>query len=100
MSYYASNYYRNPGPYYSGPDFDAPVPGWGLLPNIAGAARVGIGQLGPVGSSQAQMGALRDPGGGAKPPVPSYVWWMATACALGGAVAFASKKGWLRRLKR
>lgn len=37
---------------------------------------------------------------GDKPPVPSYVWWMASAFVLGGAVAFASKKGWLRRLKR
>jgi hypothetical protein len=26
MSYYASNYYQNPGPYYAGSDYDAPVP--------------------------------------------------------------------------
>jgi hypothetical protein len=43
MSYYESNYYRNPGPVYAGSDVDEPVPGWGPLPNMAGPARVGVG---------------------------------------------------------
>lgn len=47
MSYYqvCPSYYRNPGPVYPrGGDWGAPVPGWGALPNMAGPARLGVGQ--------------------------------------------------------
>ena len=49
MSYYESNYYQNPGPHYGTSDKDEPVPGWGLLPRIAGPRMVGVGQdiMGP-----------------------------------------------------
>lgn len=43
MSYYESNYYQNPGPHYGTSDKDEPVPGWGLLPRIAGPKMVGVG---------------------------------------------------------
>lgn len=45
MSFYRSNYYLNPGPYYGVTDKSEPVPGWGLLPNIAGGPRVGVGDI-------------------------------------------------------
>lgn len=43
MSYYYSNYYRNPILYTSS-DFNESVPGWGLSPIAAGPARVGVGR--------------------------------------------------------
>jgi len=43
VSYYDSNYYYNPGPYYGTSDKGEPGPGWGLLPNIAGPRMVGVG---------------------------------------------------------
>jgi hypothetical protein len=43
MSYYQSNYYRNPI-HYTSSDIGEPVPGWGLSPILAGPARVGVGR--------------------------------------------------------
>ncbi len=43
-SYYEAPYYKNPVPYTSS-DIGEPVPGWGVNPNVAGPARVGIGQV-------------------------------------------------------
>jgi hypothetical protein len=107
VSYYASNYYRNPGPYYAGPDFDAPVPGWGLLPNIAGAARVGIGQLDPSAVTAQAPSSLRVPpetlqklqsaGVAGDDGVPWYVW-LGVGGAVGVGVAVAQKRGLLRRV--
>lgn len=104
VSYYASNYYRNPGPYYAGPDFDAPVPGWGLLPNIAGAARVGIGQLDPAAmsaqtSSRLPVDApvLQSAKVAGSEGAPKLLW-LAGGAALGVGVAVAQKMGWLRRV--
>lgn len=49
MSYYQvlpTSYWRNPGPVYGpGGDYGAPVPGCGVLPNMAGPARLGVGAV-------------------------------------------------------
>lgn len=97
-SYYESNYYRNPGPVY-GPwgDKMEPVPGWGPLPNMAGPARVGIGQNNVMKKVPTEGYRLspRDPD---RPAVPSYVWLLAAAFTVGGAAAYAHKRGWLRKV--
>jgi hypothetical protein len=101
MSYYASNYYLNPGPIYGGSDKDEPVPGWGPLPNMAGGARVGIGavaktrhDIAPRYEQQQQVQALV---AGEEPPAPSPLpWWVwiVGAGALGAGVAVARNRKW------
>jgi len=92
MSYYDSNYYHNPGPYYGTSDKGEPVPGWGLLPNIAGPRMVGVGQevMGP-------------PPPAPPPPPPSdddddgvlsrYGGWILVAALAGTAVILQHKYG-------
>ncbi len=47
MSYYESpGFYANPGPVMYADEQQAPVPGWGLRPEMAGPSRVGVGGLG------------------------------------------------------
>lgn len=109
MSYVSSDYYRNPGPYYAGPDFDAPVPGWGLLPNVAGGARVGVGQLtnaaaptvaGKIqlspGIMQAMLPSAPSPSraGGGSGRLPAWSMWLVGGALLGVGVAYGKKEGW------
>ena len=55
MSYYAGEYFRNPGPVYAGPSLGAPVPGWGVLPNMAGPPRLGVGQAPAFGVTRLEV---------------------------------------------
>lgn len=112
MSYYASNYYRNPGPYYASSDYDAPVPGWGLLPNIAGAARVGIGQIEPGHAAAATapshirtppevLKKIQDATTGEtsrQAPDKGAPWmlWLGVGAVVGVGAALAQSQGWLR----
>ena len=47
MSYIANdNYYQNPRPRFYADEKQAPVPGWGVTPNMAGPRRIGVGGYG------------------------------------------------------
>lgn len=103
-SYYASspNYYRNPVPYTSG-DYGAPVPGWGVNPQVAGPARLGIGAItlqqgrplsytiGPQQQSYTDQSS--EPV--ASEPLPWWIWPVLAAAAVGGAGYYATKRGWI-----
>jgi hypothetical protein len=104
MSYYVSNYYRNPGPVYWNTDKDEPVPGWGVLPNMAGPRMLGVGQAPPVQLAPPAPVA-KEP---VEPPPPAAgdgsPWWLwiLGGGALGAGVGIAQNRGWLARagLKR
>jgi hypothetical protein len=119
MSYSTGGaYFKNPGPVYDGPTFHAPVPGWGVLPNMAGPARLGVGAtrfksgagwtresaaaakerakergwVDPDDSPDESSDDSSDDEGGK--PLP---WWIlpAAAVAIGGGLAVAYEFGWI-----
>lgn len=113
-SYYEAPYYRNPVPYTSS-DIGEPVPGWGVNPNVAGPARVGIGAMAKAGGAAVAMpmsdamlrlkldltkmqdidGTAAEPGaGGEEPPVPWWVWPIGAAIAMGTLGYVGTKKRW------
>lgn len=108
-SYYESNYYSSYGPYYIGGDKTEPVPGWGMMPVIAGPERVGIGQeiavaqqVGPIKKIPAQLRPAYEleatsqirPKTGSGGGLPWWGWG-AIGGALGVGVAIAKKRGML-----
>lgn len=100
MSYYSSNYYQNPGPYYVTSDKDEPVPGWGLMPTIAGGPRVGVGDEQPPSQSpfppQLTVYLDDDRTDGAT----KALYAIGALALVGAGVAFAVNKGYLRLGRR
>lgn len=101
MSYYESNYYRNPGPVYGSQDLDEPVPGWGVLPNMAGGRRVGVGDVVAAPSSPGEPQYMATDI--QMPSIKSdhhWPWWMwvGLAGAAGVGLAVAQNRGLLRKL--
>lgn len=107
MSYYESNYYRNPGPVYGpGGDFTEPVPGWGPLPNMAGPRRVGVGATTSILMAVPGMRLSRPPSDGDRTSNgrqqqedegtgrPWWAWAL-VAATVGAAVGVAKKRGML-----
>ncbi len=103
MSYYESNYYRNPGPVYPpGGDKMEPVLGWGPNPIMAGAAYVGIGQdpILPTMSAEELAALERLAKLGQKPRAPAdngapwWVWPLGATLVLGGLGYYGTNKGW------
>lgn len=100
MSYYASNYYRDPGPVYGTSDVGEPVPGWGPLPVMAGGPRVGVGQVTAAPEGERVFTFVGDEGGGGGKPsagIPAWAW-VVGAGLIGTGVGLARNKGWLRKV--
>ncbi len=91
MSYYESNYYQNPGPVYGGSDKDEPVPGWGPLPNMAGPARVGVGQVQPVPLHDKIVPPPQNGAPGAK-RIPWWGWALGAVVVAGGIAVVVTRK--------
>lgn len=87
MSYIMTNFYKNPGPMYHGSDVNEPVPGWGINPNLAGPARVG------VGIDKIFVDASRFTGGtSSSTEIPAW-YYVAGAAAASGAALLAYNFG-------
>lgn len=111
-SYYQSdpNYYRNPVPYMSS-DIGVPVPGWGTSTQVAGPARLGVGQIEKKLVATQDVGLAYTIKGAAKPAgakedadkapevtkvagLPWWTWPIAAAAIMGGLGYYGTKKGW------
>jgi hypothetical protein len=102
------SYFQNPPqPFLDGWQH-APVPGWGANPQVAGPARVGVGQTvtPPPGLFRAAMYAMKVPNGGGEateepPPYEEdkpfpWLYVVAGTLVLGAGTAFAYNMGWLK----
>ncbi len=89
----------------------SPVPGWGANPQVAGPARVGVGQTvtPPPGLFRAAMYAMKLPNGEDaseetfdEPPVEDvdkpfpWLYVVAGTLVLGAGAAFAYNMGWIK----
>lgn len=106
MSYYVTDYFKNPPPPYDGRSATRTVPGWGVAPRAAGPPRLGVGLV----LSKAAMAKLHtrvaappptdDETDDGKTPddaskgIPWWVW-IAAPGVLAGGFALAVNMGWV-----
>jgi hypothetical protein len=110
MSYYLADYFTNV-PAYTASDEHLPVTGWGLDPQAAGPARIGVGAAafqrvarttkriafpGSTVFTPAVSASVQPPPAAAEGS-EGWPWWiyMAVPLFLGGGLLFAADMGWL-----